>query len=320
MNYLNTKARKIKTNLIMQSGIIFNITILVLISTFSLSCLKEEPVSIDMTNRIIPNTSRIDKKGIKIAIGAMISPRETYIHYGELIAYISKIMKSETQIVQRKTYAETNKLLQNGKIDIAFVCSGPYIDGHDTFGLELLVAPVCYGKPQYYSYIIVPHESEIKTFKELRDKRFAFTDPDSNSGKRVPCYELAKRGETPTSFFKEFIYTYSHDNSIKAVAMKFVDGAAVDHLIWEYEHQTNPKYTSKTKVIEKIGPFGIPPIVVRPGMSREFKNKWRQVFLNLHKTDEGKNILSKLKIDKFIVVGDAHYNSVRQLKRWENRQ
>jgi phosphonate transport system substrate-binding protein len=31
--------------------------------------------------------------------------------------------------------------LKEGKIDVAFVCGGPYVDGHEEFGLELLAAP-----------------------------------------------------------------------------------------------------------------------------------------------------------------------------------
>jgi phosphonate transport system substrate-binding protein len=90
---------------------------------------------------------------------------------------------------------------------------------------------------------------------------FAFTDPDSNTGAMVPRFWLAQLGETPESFFSKTIFTYSHDNSILAVAKGLVDAAAVDGHQWEYFERFNPGYTSKTRVIRKSQPFGSPPLV-----------------------------------------------------------
>ena len=83
----------------------------------------------------------------------------------------------------------------------------------------------------YHSYFIVNTNSSIQSFDALKGKTFAFTDPHSNTGCLVPTYVLAKRGETPDSFFKEAFFNNSHDNSIKAVAQGLSDGAAVDSLI-----------------------------------------------------------------------------------------
>ena len=46
----------------------------------------------------------------------------------------------------------------------------------------------------------------------------------------VPKYWLALIGERPETYFKSTNYTYSHDNSIIAVARSLVDGAAVHEL------------------------------------------------------------------------------------------
>jgi phosphonate transport system substrate-binding protein len=70
-------------------------------------------------------------------------------------------------------------------------------------------------------------------------------------------------GERPSSFFSDFTYTYSHDNSIMAVARSLVDAAAVDGHQWEYFNLRNPQYTQLTRVIKKSEPFGNPP----PGLA-----------------------------------------------------
>jgi phosphonate transport system substrate-binding protein len=159
-------------------------------------------------------------------------------------------------------------------------------------------------------------DSPFKTLDDLRGKTFAFTDPQSNTGKLVPTYMLAKMKETPDSFFGKYIFTYAHDKSIKAVADKIVSGAAVDSLIWDFYNKTNPDITAKTKLILKSPPYGIPPVVVSSGIDSKTKNKLKNIFLNLHKNEEGKRILKGMLIDKFVKIEDKSYHSIRKMIAW----
>ena len=101
-------------------------------------------------------------------------------------------------------------------------------------------------------------------------------------------------GETPESFFKEYIFTYAHDASIKVVALGNVDGATVDSLIWEYANHNDSKFTSKTKIIKKSQPFGIPPVVVKINLNPLLKQKLKEAFLNVHLDEKGRKILKKM--------------------------
>jgi len=167
-------------------------------------------------------------------------------------------------------------------------------EGHRDFGLELLCAPVCSGKTEYHSYFIVHKNSPIQRLEDLRGKVFAFSDPLSNSGMLVPSYILAKMGESPESFFAKFIFTYSHDNSIVSVAERFVDGAAVDSLIWEHANATAPEHTARTRIIQRSAPCGIPPVVVSPSIDGALKESLRAAFLTMHEDPKGKRVLGKL--------------------------
>ncbi|MFC1855529.1 phosphate/phosphite/phosphonate ABC transporter substrate-binding protein [Thermodesulfobacteriota bacterium] len=297
------------------------ITLLLFASLFA--CEKEQAKEISLSqDEIIPTPPNSEQDGtiIRIAIAAIISPRETFSYYEEFLSQLSKKMGAEIKLIQRKNYAEINNLVEAGKIDVAFVCSGAYVDGHNEFGMELLVAPQAYGEPYYYSYIIVPSDSDVTKLADLKGKKFAFTDPMSNSGKLAPTYLLSKMNETPNSFFSKHIFTYSHDKSIEAVAQKLVDGAAVDSLIWEYANAVDPTFTKKTKVILKSAPFGIPPVVVAKDIDPKLKKELKEVFLNMHFDKNSKPILDKLHIDKFIIVEDSAYNSIREMKEFINDQ
>ncbi len=251
---------------------------------------------------------------LRIAVGAIISPAESLIFYEDIFDYIGEKLGQGVEMVQRKTYAEVNFLMKEGRIDAAFVCSRPYVEGHRDFGMELLCVPVCFGKTEYRSYFIVHKNSAAQKIEDLRDKLFAFSDPLSNSGMLIPAYILAKMGETPESFFRKYIFTYSHDNSIRSVAEKFVDGAAVDSLIWEYLNVKEPEWTRQTRIIHRSDTCGIPPLVVGPNISEEMKNKLRSAFVNMDKDPKGREILKKVLIDRFTEIDDGAYDSIREME------
>jgi phosphonate transport system substrate-binding protein len=176
--------------------------------------------------------------------------------------------------------------------------------------------PLVKGKPIYYSYIIVHKNSPIKNLQGLRGKTFAFADPKSNSGKLVPTYMLARMNETPESYFSRFEFTYGHDKSIRAVADKLVDGAAVDSLIWEYAARRTPEQTAQTRIIATSEPYGIPPVVVRPGIDPELKKRLLEILLSAANDPEGKEILDGMMIDSFVAGDDKNYESIRTMNSW----
>jgi phosphonate transport system substrate-binding protein len=255
------------------------------------------------------------ERALRVAVGAMISPKETLVYYRQILDYIGTNLGKDVQLVQRKTYGEINELFGKGEIDLAFVCSGPYATGKDKFGFQLLATPQVQGSHYYHSYLIVNKKSPFHRLEDLKGRVFAFTDPDSNTGKLVPTFWLAQIGEGPESFFGKTIYTYSHDNSIMAVSKGLVDGAAVDGLIWEYYDYKNSSLTSQTRIIRKSEPYGIPPIVVYRDADPALKDRIRQFLLSMHEDPKGQKILSELMIDRFIEPREQWYQTIRNMKQ-----
>jgi len=282
-------------------------------------CLKtEETIRVNLSNRSTDAVNNTDSKSIRIAVSAIISPEETLVYYRDMFDYISEKMDVPVELVQRKTYQEVNDLIRRNSVDAAFVCSLAYVEGKDQFGMELLAVPIIRGEPHYNSYIIVPKDSNINSLEEMKGKTFAFTDPLSNSGKLSPEYMLVQMGENPESFFKLTFFTYSHDKSIQAVAEKMVDGAAVDSLVWDFKNSTDPRFTSRTRIISKSSPYGIPPIVVSKDIDPALKEKLQITLLHMHEDKKGREILDKIGIDRFSKGNDSLYDSVREMKKVVN--
>ena len=282
-----------------------------------MEALKKTPVRIDFNDVGEESGDEADtpgKSAMKIAVAAMISPKFTYKYYVELLNLIGERMEKQTVFVQKKTYAEVNALLKERKIDVAFVCSGPYVSGKREFGMEIIAVPVCHGKKVYYSYFIASKKSGITTFDDFKNKVFAFTDPLSNTGCMVPTYYLARRHEMPETFFKKTFFSHSHDNSILAVSEGLADGASVDSLIYDFLSVKRPDLTIKTIVVERSDPYGIPPVVVHPDMDTKTKEKLKELFLTIHRDPMGHACLENLQIDRFEEGYDADYDTVRALQ------
>ncbi len=303
---------------IMKSKIDIVICGLILVTVFILSgCGRDsDAVVVDFNKTVAvdrPVSSEPEVPQLRVAVAAIISPKETFAYYRQLLDYIGHKLGSDVQFIQRKTYGEINELLAGGQIDLAFICSGPYVVGREKHGFELLATPEVQNSHFYHSYLIVNKNSEFQNLADLRGHVFAFTDPDSNTGKLVPTFWLSEMNEKPETFFSKTIYTYSHDNAILAVAKGLVDGAAVDGLIWEYYHHKNPVFTSETRIIRRSEPYGIPPLVASKSLPFESKSRIRQALFDMHLDPQGRKIISELMIDRFVNPRDDWYDGIRKI-------
>lgn len=284
---------------------------------FALVGCKEEPAKqVNLANRSPLPVMELSQKNttLKLAIGSIITPEKGYVYYQRLVDYLAKQLALNITVVDPGSYAKINQLLEEGQLDLAFVCSGPYAEGHDRFGLYLLASPVVHGEAAYYSDLIVPKESPAQSLADLRGQSFAFTVPESNSGCMVPLSKLAEMGTTAEEFFASFIYTQSHDRSILAVQEGMVQGAAVDSLIWDYFVATQPELADQIRVIARYGPYGSPPVVAAPHLPPELRQRIQQILFDLPQTAEGEAILQGMHVERFILIGDSAYDSVRQLQ------
>lgn len=250
---------------------------------------------------------------LRVAVAAVISPKATFDTYSPLLDYLARKLDRPVELLQRPTYAEINELLRTGQADVGFVCGGAYVEGEREQYLELLAAPEIGGVTTYQALIIVPAASPAGSFNDLRGQRFAFTDPLSNSGRLYAQYRLAQMDETPESYFGEIIYTYSHDNSVRAVAEGIVDGATVDSLVFDALVRTEPELGRQLRVIEHSADFGIPPVVVHPDLHPALKTALAQALLDMHQDPQGRQALATLYVDQFTPPDPAAYETIRQM-------
>ena len=146
------------------------VTLVILLTGFG--CGRDSgTIAVDFSTKLSiqqPKPQPSERPPLNVAVAAMISPKETSVCYRQLLNYIAAQLGRDLQLIQRKTYDEINTLFGKDRIDLAFICSGPYVLGKTHHHLEALAMPQVRGSPLYQSYLIVNKQSAYRTIDDLR--------------------------------------------------------------------------------------------------------------------------------------------------------
>ncbi|HBV86060.1 phosphate/phosphite/phosphonate ABC transporter substrate-binding protein [Desulfosporosinus sp.] len=253
---------------------------------------------------------------LRVAVASVISPMENVNLYEDLLNLLGERVQKQVQMVQRQNYSDTNNLVESGNVQVAFICSGALLGKDKQEQADrILVTPEIAGSATYRSYIIVPSNSSVHFLSDLKGKTFAYTDPLSFSGHIAPQYMIKKAGYNPAAFFDKTIFTYSHDNSIKAVSEGVVEGAAVDSLIYDLTISRRPELMDKVKIIDQSEEVGNPPVVVSSHTDPKLRALIKNVLLTLHLDEEGKKALKFLEFERFVHPNLSLYDRVWEMSR-----
>jgi ABC-type phosphate/phosphonate transport system substrate-binding protein len=125
-------------------------------------------------------------------------------------------------------------------------------------------APGCEGS-RYRSAIIVRAEDSATEIRDLRGRRCAVNERDSNSGStllRAAIAPLAVAGR----FFSSVMLTGAHLASVRAVAEGRADVAAIDCVSYAHIRRFHPELTAGLRILDWTGSNpGLPYVTARAG-------------------------------------------------------
>lgn len=228
--------------------------------------------------------------------------------------YFAQALGRPVEFVQRGSYREIVELMRQDKLHFAWLCGYPYV--REQRWLRLLAVPLYQGQPLYRSYLIVPAYDPVTTsITDLRDRVFAFSDPDSNSGYLYPRYQLSRASTSPANFFRRSFFTYAHKKVVEAVALEVAHGGAVDGYVWDTLARTHPALTRRTRVADRSQPFGFPPFVAGPAASAAMFKRMQAILLAMHEDRVGAAFLRQLNLDRFTAGSPALYADIERMLR-----
>lgn len=261
---------------------------------------------------LCPGWAWAEQTPVRFGLTAVVV-REQAAFFSRWAEWLGGRIGRPVQFVQRRSYREIMDMLETGQLDFAWICGYPFVRQlHQPF-VDLVAVPVFRGKQLYRSYVIVHRDSPFQSFAGLRGRVFAYSDPDSNSGYLAPRALLARYTEPAERFFRLSFFTYSHAETIEAVAEGVADAGAVESYVWEYLARVNPALTDQTRVVHRSELFGFPPVVARRTGDPELTRSMTAALLSMSRDGAGQKLIDALALDGFEPGGVELYDGIRAM-------
>eukprot|EP00164_Ancoracysta_twista_P005734 GFYU01007881.1.p1 GENE.GFYU01007881.1~~GFYU01007881.1.p1 ORF type:complete len:318 (+),score=47.63 GFYU01007881.1:90-1043(+) len=255
--------------------------------------------------------------------------------YFEAIAdYLSRTLPYHVQLVpSNSTYSGPvneadnpfNPVTKSDPVVLGKMCGGNYALMNSKY-LELSVAPTVSSRPEYYSYVVVPRDSPANSLDDLRGANVTFgvNEPHSLSGVWMLRQELrTKYNVTGDDAFERFFgaptyRTGGHFGSMQELMKsrkegRHIDAATIDSNFFFRGTVIYPGLADRVRVVGRLGPYPMPPLVVAAWASSELKDAIRKALVHAHEDAAMRDALAQCNFDGFARVDDVAYNAIREV-------
>lgn len=227
---------------------------------------------------------------------------------------MQKKLERPVELILRDSFHDHIDMMRQGKMDFAWFSSPAYLENRQY--LRLVVMPIYQGKLFDQAYLIVPStDTKTQSLLHLKNKIFAYVEPDSNTGYLDSIFQLRLAGIDPNQFFSKSFFTHDHLKVISAVTSGLSDGGAVSGFAWETLALSHPEITGQTRIVAKSKGYGFPPIVCRKTLTQRDFLLIQHVLRGMPDDAEGKTLLKQLNLDGFALTDEKRYHDVEILMR-----
>ncbi len=236
-----------------------------------------------------------------------------------LADYLGRRLGIAARFVDDISWQEREKWLDEGRVDVCWLCGLPYIWKAQNDEIELLAAPVMQGsryaeQPVYFSDVVVHRDSSLHSFEHLRGASWAYNEAHSHSGHLLTRYKLATRGQND-AYFSAVIAAGSHQRALELVLKRVVDASAIDSTVLELVLEAQPEIGAQIRVVDTWGPSPIPPWLVHRRTPPQLRAELRRLLLAMHEEEQGRAVLKLARIARFTKVRDEDYDAIRYMER-----
>ncbi|MGE3865477.1 MAG: phosphate/phosphite/phosphonate ABC transporter substrate-binding protein [Hyphomonadaceae bacterium] len=222
-------------------------------------------------------------------------------------------------------YAALIQALAYDKVQVAWLSNKSGMEALDRGDLEVFARTVKYGQEAgYYSIVLVPADSKIKTIDDLfkcdKSLTFGIGDPNSTSGYLVPSlYLFAPRGIEPQDCFKT-VRTADHEANALGVISKQLDAAVNNSSQLDRIKQLRPKDYGKVREIWRSPLIQNDPLVWQKKLDPDIKGRIMTFFMTYGRSGDAakvkreREILKALEWDPFYPSSDAHLFAIRDMQ------
>ena len=232
-----------------------------------------------------------------------------------LVNYLSERLGVKVNFRNGADYAAVTIAMQSKEVDVAWYGPASYLDARDQAGAEAIIKENSLTAGDgYFSVIIASLNSGIESLEDAQGRDFAFVDPSSTSGFRVPMYTFCNKLDIdPNTYFKRTFFAGTHENVILGVSNGSLDiGATYDLGI---VNAVNKGQVSNDdfKIIFTSDKIPASPIAVRGDLPESLKTEIQKALLDFD--DEA--FLSSLGFGPFLPAQHEEYESFRLINQYK---
>jgi len=258
--------------------------------------------------------SALAQSSLHLALTPSQKPTDLMVAGEAFGAALGKLVGVPIRVTVASDYAAVVEALRNRTADLAFVHPAGYVLANREAKAMIVAKDQWHGNTSYTSRIYVRKESGLKTLEELRGKTIAFVDPSSTSGYVYPMVMLIERGlvqnKDPKTFFKEFVFSGSHDAGLQALLHGHVDAfASFDQAREQY--LKDPAEREKLVFVAESAPIPEGGICARDGLDPALFAKVRAALLSMKGPTYAPILKALYDIDGFEPAEDREYQPVR---------
>lgn len=230
--------------------------------------------------------------------------------------HLAERLDRRIELVSATSYQAMITAMANDQIEFCYFGPKSYVEAAKRAGAEALLLELgADGSAGYYSEFIVPAGSPVQSISDARGLRFAFTDPNSTSGRLIPSVVLRDLvGMTAEEFFGEVVYSGSHGTSALQVAAGEIDIAATNNLDLGRMYEKGALRPEQIRVIHRSDLIPGAPWAARAELPQDLKQAFASAMLELNDDAE---LLARFGNGGFEPVEDRAYDIIRALSALE---
>jgi phosphonate transport system substrate-binding protein len=268
------------------------------------------------------STATLAQEVINFGIISTESQQNLKTSWEPLLADLKKKTGLEVKPFFASDYAGVIEGMRFGKVHLAWYGNKSAMEAVDRANGEVFVQSVPVGgEPGYWSVVIVPKDSPIKSIDDVlkcdKSLNFGLGDPNSTSGYLVPMtFVFSAKGIDPKTCFKN-VTNANHETNAMVVANKQVDAATNNTENMALIQKNQPKAFENIREIWRSPLIPSDPIVWRKDLPAAQKTKIREFFLT-YGTDKStgdvaaeKKVLAGLKWAPFRASSDRQLLPIR---------
>ena len=252
--------------------------------------------------------SAIEKKTYIFGIHPLHNPKKLFEIYSPLINYLNKNLKDITITLEASVnYDEYDKKLFSGHFD--FSLPNPYQTVESTkYGYTI------FGKmaddENFRGIILLRKNSNIKEISDLKGKSISYPAQTALAATMMPQQFLHDNGIDINRDIKN-LYVGSQESSIMNLFLNESSAAATWPPPWLAFKKERPEIAEQLEVKWQTSPLPNNGLVAKKDIDPLLTQKIASLIFNLHKTQEGQNILKAMQLSKFEKADYNTYESVR---------